>query len=336
MTATCKHIVTHEPRKQGKTFALYAAQDPTRTATLRERYARAMRVRFRELRGQIRDAVIEKDVLGLSDNSSQVNIQVNADSHLRPRAFDFPRNRDKVSAFMEWLNRQVDRGILEVRDRRRIGAAIDQTWQNVFIEDTYKRGVIRANHELRQRAFPDVTSLEDRGGIAAVMGQPFHADRLGVLFTRTYNELKGITDAMAQQISRVLTQGLADGDGPRLLGRKLNAVIKGGGGDLGITDALGRYIPAERRAQILARTETIRAHHQGMMQEYRNWGVEGVNVQAELRTAGDGRVCEQCASLEGQVFTLAEAQNLIPVHPMCRCIVLPHRPGVDEAKGLNF
>lgn len=308
-------------------LANYQAQDPTRTQTLRQRFARAMRVRFRDIRGMILDAIVEKDAFGLQD--SQLNLVVNIDSGLQSRAFDFSRSDRKVQAFMEWLDRQVDRQILEVASRSRVGASIDSAWSNVFIEDSYKRGVIRANYELRKGGFPDIQDLESRGGISAVMGQPFHTDRLGVLYTRVFNDLKGITNAMDTQVSRVLTQGMADGDNPRLLARKLNKVIKGGGADLGITDTLGRFIPAERRAELLARTEVIRAHHQGMMQEYRNWGVEGVEVQAELRTAGDDRVCAECEGLEGEVYSLKEAQNLIPVHPLCRCMALPFREGTD-------
>jgi SPP1 gp7 family putative phage head morphogenesis protein len=145
-----------------------------------------------------------------------------------------------------------------------------------------------------------------------------------LIFSRVYNELKGITAAMDQQISRVLAQGLADGDNPRLLARKLVSTINGDGVDrLGVTDTLGRFIPARRRAELLARTETIRAHHMALMQEYRNWRVEGVYVNAELVTAGDDRVCTRCSSLEGRVYTLEEAENIVPVHPLCRCTMIP-------------
>jgi len=137
---------------------------------------------------------------------------------------------------------------------------------------------------------------------------------------------------MDQQISRVLTQGMGDGDGPRLLARKLNAVIRGGGADLGITDALGRFIPAERRAEVLARTEVIRAHHQAMIQEFKNWKVQGITVMAEFRTAGDNRVCYECSLNEGKFYTLQQAENLIPVHPQCRCMALPARPEDVAAK----
>jgi len=334
MCQTAKHI-THNQSRKG--LSVYDRQDPTRTTVLRNRYAREMKKRFRWLRGIIRDAVVEKDVFGIAGGNEGIQdnqLQIYADSGLRRQAFDFPRQSDKVSAFIEWLQRQVDRGILEVRDRNRIGDSIEQTWQNIFLEDTYKRGVIRGNYELRRGGFPGVQSLDARGGINVVMGLPMHVDRLGVLYTRAFNDLKGITDAMDTQISRVLVQGLADGDGPRLIARKLSATVGGTSTQgLGITDSLGRFIPAERRAEILARTEIIRAHHHGMMQEYRNWGVEGVEVQAEFRTAGDDRVCPDCESLEGRVYSLADAQELIPVHPMCRCIVLPARPGDVTSTG---
>jgi len=132
---------------------------------------------------------------------------------------------------------------------------------------------------------------------------------------------------MDTQISRVLSQGLIDGDGPRLLARKLVATIDGTGmGELGITDTLGRYIPAKRRAEMIARTEVIRAHHLATIQEYRNWAVEGVRVKAEWKTAGltDARTCDECKELEGHVFSLDEIEKMIPKHPNCRCVALPY------------
>ena len=286
------NIHTHSTRN------LDTLSDPTRTITLRSRFAGGFRKRFREFRGLIRKAIIEQDVFaissGMGGNPGLQNQELSTyqGSVPGPEAFDFPRIQGKISAFMEWLQKQEDRVILEVGNRQRIGESIEQTWQNVFIEDSYKRGVQRASFEMGRQQFPNFSSIETRGGIAAVMSSPFHVDRMGVVFTRAFNELKGITDAMDQQISRILAQGLADGDGPRLLARKLNSTISGKGlGDLGIRDSLGRFIPAQRRAEILARTEVIRAHHQGMFQEYKNFRVQGVNVQAEFRTAGARNVC---------------------------------------------
>jgi SPP1 gp7 family putative phage head morphogenesis protein len=73
----------------------------------------------------------------------------------------------------------------------------------------------------------------------------------------------------------------------------------------------------------LARTETIRAHHTANINEYKTWGSETVEVIAEFFTAGDDRVCSECISYHGSRFTIEEAEHLIPVHPNCRCIVVP-------------
>jgi len=292
--------------------------DPTRTTTLRNVFALQMRKRFNHLARSVKFAVDDQDVFGL--RSTFLTQQVTGPGF---RAFDFPRSADKIEAFMAWLQVQINNDILELTSAQQIGVGAEGAWTNLYIADSYKRGVIRARYELRKAGF-DVPSIDQTGGIDISFSTPFHIDRVGLLFTRTFSGLKGITAAMDTQISRVLAQGLIDGDGPALLARKLVAVINGTGmGDLGITDTLGRFIPASRRAEILARTEIIRAHHQGMMQEYINWRVEGFMVKAEWATAGDDRVCAICEGFEGRIFTLEEINSLIPAHPLCRCIALP-------------
>lgn len=301
--------------------------DPTRTTVLRNTFARDVKRRFVELIQIIRRAIIEQDCFGLERNI--IALQLNPPGH---KAFDFPRSSDKVTAFMNWLRGQVDKGLLEIREIPQVGLAVEQVWTNVYIQDSYKRGVLRARYELQKAGF-DVPPIEQTGGINISLSTPVHADRLGLLYTRVFNDLKGITNAMDTQISRVLAQGIADGDNPRLLARKLVSTINGDKiGELGITDTLGRFIPAATRADMLARTEIIRAHAEASLVEYQNWAVEGVTVQAEFSTAGDERVCDICGSMQGQVFKLEEASGIIPVHPRCRCAWLPFKQSLITKK----
>lgn len=294
------------------------AYDPTRTTVLRNAFAREIRRRFRGLTRVIWQAIFEDDVFGLKAGFYQLTSPGR-------QAFVFPRSADKVSAFMNWLQGQIDAGILEVRELAQVGVGVEGAWTNKYIYDSYKRGVIRARYELQKAGF-NVPGIDQTGGIEISMSTPFHIDRLGLLYTRTFSGLQGITAAMDTQISRVLAQGIADGDGPRLLARKLISTINGTGmGELAITDTLGRFIPAQRRAEMLARTEIIRAHHQATIQEYRNWAVEGVIVKAEFVTAGDDRVCDRCNALEREIFTLDRIEGMIPLHPQCRCIALPFK-----------
>ena len=290
--------------------------DPTRTTVLRNLFAKQMKRRFTELSVVIKKAIVDQNCFGAPITALQMDIP-------GQEAFAFRRSAEKVEAFMEWLQRQINAGILQISQFEQIGVGAEHAWTNYYILDSYKRGVMRARAEL-QRAGYNVPSIEDTGGIDMVMGTPFHIDRVGLLFTRVFSDLKGITEAMASQIARVLAQGMVDGDGPALLARKLLSVINGtNAAELGITDTLGRFIPASRRAMMLARTELIRAHHLATIQEYRNWALEGVYVRGEWKTAGDDRVCSDCASLEGKVYSLDEIEGMIPRHPMCRCIALP-------------
>jgi SPP1 gp7 family putative phage head morphogenesis protein len=298
---------------------VYSRYDPTHTTTLRNAFAKDMRRRFMEIMKIIKIAIVDKDCFGLQGKISFFQATPPGEG-----AFAFTRSSRKIEEFMKWLEEQVEKGLVTIAEAIQVGEAVEAIWTNLYIWDSYKRGVMRARTEMIKAGMV-VPSVEASGGIDIIMGTPFHMDRVGVLFTRVYKDLKGITEQMDSQISRVLAQGMIDGDGARLIARKLMAVIDGDGAErLGIYDTLGRFIPAMRRAEMLARTEIIRAYHLATIQEYRNWGVLGIKVQGEWKTAGDDRVCDECASMEGKVFTLDEIEPMIPAHPMCRCIALPY------------
>lgn len=326
----CSTCTTYQTKKQLTVHGRQNRYDPTRTITLRQAFISDLRKRFRKIRGLIRAAVVDRDVFGLQGQAYESHPQLLAHALPGVRAFAFDRSGEKVQAFMRWLDQQVAQEMLTVSAMPQLGAGVEGAWTNMYVQDSYKRGVMRANHELRNAGF-NVPGIQQQGGIDAMMSTPFHMDRVGVIYTRVYEELRGITAAMDQQISRVLAQGMIDGDGPALLARKMNATISGMGiGTLGLTDTLGRFIPAERRATIMARTEVIRAHHLGAVQEYRNWRVEGVRVRAEFRSADDERVCWECEDLErGGPYTLEEVEGMIPVHPQCRCVAIPTQPELD-------
>jgi hypothetical protein len=293
--------------------------DPTHTTVLRNLFVSDVDRRFAEIVSVIKKTVVDNDCFGL-----QKGVQTHQIVPAGWQAFNYRLSQEKIAKFMEWLQTQVNNGILDVREYEQIGSAINSAWTNKYIFDSYKRGVIRARYEL-QKAGYKVPSIEQTGGIEISMALPIHIDRLGLLYTRAYTDLKGITEVMDSYISRILAQGIADGDSPILLARKMVAVINGQGlGDLGITDTLGRFIPAKLRAETLARTEIIRSHHIATIQEYRNWAVHKVNVLAEVITAGDDKVCPVCEALAaGGPYSLDEAEKLLPAHPNDRCCMIP-------------
>ena len=316
MIATQSILNTQTPLSN-RNWSVYVRSqkvDPTNTTTLRRRFEKEMDRRFNNIIRAITMALVERDVFGSK-------LQTNADIPA-PNAFAFPTSAQKIDKFMDWIHSLVSQELLTISEHQQLGDPISKSWMNKYIEDSYNRGVVRSRQELKKAGYKIPESIPEQG-FGYSFGTPFHADRVGLLYSRAYNELKGITDMMDNQISRVLSQGMIDGDGPMSMARKLRAVIAGGGNELGIKDSLGRFIPAKRRAEMLARTETIRSFHQANIQEMRNCGVAGVTVQAEWSTAGDGRVCLECSGLEGKTYTLDEIQSMIPRHPNCRCMALP-------------
>ena len=261
MTCTC---TTYKKNGTLSVFAKAKLVDPTNTLTIRNAFVRQMNKRFDKLASQIVKAITVDDIFGIKKEKPKVFISPGKN------AFAFPMTSDKVEAFMKWLDTLIQREILQISQFQQVGSSINAAWTNQYVNTAYGKGITRARSEMIKAGYT-VPSMADSGGLNAALQTPFHMDRIGALYTRTFKELKNITNAMDNQISKVLAQGLIEGNHPYTLARKMNAVIKGGGADLGITDTLGRYIPAKRRAQMLARTEMIRAHHQATIQEYENW-----------------------------------------------------------------
>ena len=74
---------------------------------------------------------------------------------------------------------------------------------------------------------------------------------------------------------------------------------------------------AQRRATLIARTETLRAHNEGRKILYRQVGVRKVRW---LNADGE-RTCEGCRPLDRNVFGIDELEGP-PKHPGYRCTCL--------------
>jgi SPP1 gp7 family putative phage head morphogenesis protein len=69
---------------------------------------------------------------------------------------------------------------------------------------------------------------------------------------------------------------------------------------------------AQRRATLIARTETLRAHNEGRKVFYRQVGI----TKVRWLIADDDRTCKICRPLDGKVFGIDEVEG---PHPGCRC-----------------
>ncbi len=285
-------VVTHQRRIQAGLRAL--KRDPSRTTLLRRRLANAMKTRFRRLRQAIRELVVTDDALGLV-LGTPVEMQVR-------QAWRFQTDSNKVISYRKWLQGQVDEKILTV------GGVDGKPWTSDYVEHAYKKGM--------GRAYGDVTRLE--AGIFEGTREQFLQDafnapemlsKIELVSTRAFTQLRGVTDAMSQQMSRILADGLAAGKGPAAVAREL-------------TDNVTKL--TNTRALVLARTEIIHAHAEGQLDGFERLGVKEVGIEAELSTAGDDLVCERCSAVESDgPYLVKKARGMIPVHPNCRCAWVP-------------
>jgi len=102
--------------------------------------------------------------------------------------------------------------------------------------------------------------------------------------------------------------------------RKMLTVTKPHWTPTQIDKAVMRYTNKthRRRMQTIARTETARAQNIGYVQGLEEVGIEEV----EFSVAADCCV-SQCLPLDGKKYKANEAAGIIPVHPNCRCAMLP-------------
>lgn len=291
-----------------------AADDPTGTDDLRDRFIRAAQNKFQVIRRLIRAAILRRGVFGRMlppvntgaiDDSPR---DIPAILSLPPeRAFEFTQESEAVDAFMEWLDEQVQAGVIEATTVPIPGqTAMSSEWANVYLRRAYSQGVQHATQAAKAQGIVPAKISEE--AVAQIFRAPQHADAAGLIFTRAYQELQGITTAMQTDIRRVLTDGLVSGDNPRTIARELSGTV----------NSISR-----NRATKLARTETIRAFNEAALNRYETLGVDSVTTLVEFETADDSRVCAECRALEGNRYSIEKAHGLIPVHPQCRCTFIP-------------
>jgi len=153
----------------------------------------------------------------------------------------------------------------------------------------------------------------------------------GYTFSLSQRTAHGFENQVKREVIRRIDEGL----GGRELTRRLREYIDP-------TTADGRSKPGNRiryEADRIARTETHRAHHMGVVEAAAEEGIQWfrwVTAGTNIRTGTE--VCWRCAPMEGKLIPIEEVRigvvkeypGLIPVHPNCRCKLVP----VQHPEGL--
>jgi len=290
--------------------------DPTNTLPIRRDFIREIRRRFRRVRGLVRRTVgYENDALRLKQDTGVPT--VNAEEQ---EAFRFTTDEERVEAFRRWFREAAEDEILEPVELRDVQNG--EHWTGAYVRSSYEKGWKNGTGRLMAEGV-SVAAAEE------VFDLPVPKRQIRRLYSRTFDNLRGITEDMADDISRELARGLVEGENPRTMARRINNEVT----------KIRRT-----RADVLARTEIINSYSDATLDRYEDAGVDVVS-HGEWATAGDRRVCPICQSLEGQTFRINEmrtgtfnfdaedddvADSLAgtyqlkpPAHPNGRCAILP-------------
>jgi SPP1 gp7 family putative phage head morphogenesis protein len=303
---TCQHQHAHLAE---------LSDDPTNTEGIREAFIKEVRRRFRRVRGAVREAVgYEDDVLHLSDDARLAD----ADDVER-----FASDEGKTAAFMAWVVEKVRTEVLEPMSPRAVQNG--EHWTATYIRSAYARGWENARARLRNEGVA-VEEAEDIFRLGVPQRQ------LRRLYTRAFENLASYPDSGSlEPVRETLTQGLAEGVNPKEMARRLTKQVRSF---------------QRTHAEVLARTEIINSYAEATLDRYERAGVDGVTVSGEFATADDSRVCPICDSIEGAEFAADEMRTATftfdpssdpdavpsdggtypvkpPVHPRCRCTILP-------------
>jgi len=281
MSATSAADITETRRHRRLLERARDREEPTRVRSTRKRYAQRLRGAWADIRAALRRGLVENDALGTEALASDPTRS----------QFDFDTDAQKAEAFTEWLETQTERDILQ-----RFGG------ENQFILKAYERGVEDAQAELKA-----LEMSQGRAG-ATALRLPVHQDQLQSLFARNFNELEGMTDAVATDLRRELTEGLAAGEGPRDIASDLTDIVGR------VEDGTPRG--AMNRATTIARSEVMANHNRARAVEWERAGVQKVGLLLA------DTACPQCQALKaGEPYDISEAHSLVPArtHPNCRC-----------------
>ena len=198
-----------------------------------------------------------------------------------------------------------------------VTAELQEKWKvgiRANVEGSIRLGIEDGISQLEAMQMPDFKDLSDVSRNALVKRTFATIDRAAVDFLANYQvQLLGDVSAeLASSIKRTVTQGVLTGKSIPEVARDIGRVVK----DKDAFRRAGKTVfkTAQRRATLIARTETLRAHNEGRKVFYRQVGI----TKVRWLIADDERTCPICRALDGKVFRIEELKGP-PAHPGCRC-----------------
>ena len=189
-----------------------------------------------------------------------------------------------VEFFNRWTEGQVNELLFE------FVTTPPPHWQNQFVDQAFSRGLVVSQREIR-RDDPEFTARNTGTAIT-------------LLYARSFEDLKGVTNEMQAQMSRELVKGIQLEDSKTAIVKSVNDRVA----KIGFT-----------RSKILAQTQTVSTYNTAVIDNVRQFTLQtGDEGKLLWITQEDERVRTTHALRNQKLFTPRAAFNLIN-EPNCRC-----------------
>jgi len=127
-----------------------------------------------------------------------------------------------------------------------------------------------------------------------------------------------------KEISRMIAEGLIQGETRRTVSDKILQGLRTQLGEERFLVINGRNYQPAKYAELLARTRTREATSHGTINTALRYGVD------LLQWDSHAEICEYCAQFAGRVYSISGSNDnfpqlteMPPLHPNCRCVVVP-------------
>ena len=254
-----------------------------------------------------RNAFTEKTAAKVTDVLQRAEKEVKAALLHYSTLGDLTEGKVANQRSLRRLDGEIRAIIAQVRDEHRLilkGAG----------KEGFKRGLA---HGIGEFAAAQLPFYKDLGpdGINKMSTNVFTiVDTSALDFMTRFNiQLAGdVSRELADGINRTIQTGIATGMSVKDIVKEMGAVVT----DQEEFRHAGKKVfgKAQTRMELIARTETMRAHSQGQRKFYATVGVQ----KLEWLTMQDERMCPECAALDGKVYPVDQFPNQ-PLHPACRC-----------------
>lgn len=270
--------------------------NPTRTKTIQNNWFRDINKRW----SKFKKVTI--------DELKKYNTKIN-----NAAGYTFEMNASQQRIYMEFLQIQINELLL--------GSTEPPNWQAYYQVQAYNRGIEKTRAALKASGATiqataaeaataaGLTTFTATATLGIASTAPIHGDAIAFLYTRSYEKLKGWTDAMASETRQILFNGVSEGQGIEEIARNMVA----------------RQDVSRTRARVIARTETIQAYQVSSANETERSSEElGEEVMIRWLSGLGPNVRHLHATWHGTVTSVKEYRRRIQVSPWnCVCAGAP-------------